>query len=269
MAGAGLGHDLLLANETLDAARLGRLAQRPDARITAAVDSAETLAVVIEANKAGPVEVLIDVNVGLPRCGCRPEDAGRIAEAARGGGLTVRGVMGYEGHVVGNPDRGWRTDMVAGCMDRLRVAHDQVGGDVISAGGTGTYDLHDWANEVQAGSYLLMDTHYAQLGLPFRQALFVEATVVSTSEDHYAVADAGLKSFGMDHGEPTVEGYTMFFSSDEHATFVWEDGGRPAIGDRVRIIPGHVDPTVAYHERMWVIDGDHVVDEWAVDLRNW
>ena len=123
MAGAGLGHDLLLANETLDAARLGRLAQRPDARITAAVDSPETLAVVIEANKAGPVEVLIDVNVGLPRCGCRPEDAGRIAEAARGGGLTVRGVMGYEGHVVGNPDRGWRTDMVAGCMDRLRVAH--------------------------------------------------------------------------------------------------------------------------------------------------
>ena len=154
-------------------------------------------------------------------------------------------------------------------MARLRRAHDDVGGDVTSAGGTGTYDLHTWASEVQAGSYLLMDTHYGQLGLPFRQAVYVDAQVVSVNNEHFAVADCGLKSYGMDHGEPTMIGRTMFFSSDEHATFVWEDGERPSVGDRVRVMPGHIDPTVAYHERMYITEGDSVVDTWAVDLRNW
>ena len=269
MAAAGLGDDLLLANETLDAARLGRLAAQTDARITVAIDSHETLAVLVEASRHGPLEVLIDVNVGLPRCGCRPDDAGPLAESARRAGLQVRGVMGYEGHVVGNPDRAWRAEQVDACMALLRRAHDDVGGDVTSAGGTGTFDLHTWANEVQAGSYLLMDTHYQQLGLPFRPALFVDAVVVSVNDDHYAVADAGLKSFGMDHGEPTMIGRKMFFSSDEHATFVWDDNDRPSVGDRVQLVPAHVDPTVAYHERMWVVRGDEVIAEWAVDLRNW
>jgi D-serine deaminase-like pyridoxal phosphate-dependent protein len=199
-----------------------------------------------------------------------------LADAARTAGLEVRGVMGYEGHVVGNPDRAWRAEQVAASMALLRTAHDAVGGDVTSAGGTGTYDLHDWAGEVQAGSYLLMDTAYARLGLPFRQALFVDATVISVARGH-AVADAGLKAFGMDHGEPTVEGYDLFFTSDEHATFTWPDEahGRPGVGDRIRMLPAHVDPTVAYHERLWVIDatdpdgGGEVVDAWPVDLRNW
>ena len=101
MARAGLGDDLLLANEVADATRLGALA-RAGARVTVAVDSEETIAA---AARAGVAEVLIDVNVGLPRCGCRPEDAGRLAERARAAGLAVRGVMGYEGHIVGLEDR--------------------------------------------------------------------------------------------------------------------------------------------------------------------
>jgi D-serine deaminase-like pyridoxal phosphate-dependent protein len=125
---------------------------------------------------------------------------------------------------------------------------------------------------VQAGSYLLMDTHYRRLELPFRQALRVRATVISVNRRaRFAVADAGLKAFGMDHGEPEVEGATTFFTSDEHVTFVWDEGAaEPRVGDRVWMVPAHVDPTVAYHERIWVIDGDGVVvDQWAVDLRNW
>src|SRR5580704_10315741 len=97
MVAAGLGDDLLLGNEVLDASRLGVLVAA-GARITLAVDSEQT----IEAARAGGVrEVLIDVNVGLPRCGCDPHDAGRLADLARERGLEVRGVMGYEGHVVG------------------------------------------------------------------------------------------------------------------------------------------------------------------------
>jgi D-serine deaminase-like pyridoxal phosphate-dependent protein len=267
MLGAGLGDDLLLANETLDAERLATLARAGLGRVTVAVDSPETIAV---AARAG-AEVLIDVDVGLPRCGCLPSEAGDLAELARSSGVEVRGVMGYEGHIVGNPDRATRVATVAESMTLLRAAHASVGGGLTSAGATGTYDLHDWVDEVQAGSYLLMDTHYAGLGLPFRQALFVEATVVSTSPSKgWGVLDAGLKAFGMDHGNPSVRGYEVFFCSDEHTTFLaGPDGALPAVGDRLRMTPAHVDPTVALHERLHVVDGDDVVDTWAVDLRNW
>ena len=272
MAVAGLGDDLLLANETIDVGRLTHLASTAadhGARVTIAIDSAETLDAVIAARDAGPLDVLIDVNVGLPRCGVAPERAGALADAARAAGIEVRGVMGYEGHVVGNPDRTWRSEQVAISMELLRRAHADVGGDITSAGGTGTYDLHTWAGEVQAGSYLLMDTHYAQLGLPFEQALSVVATVVSANVDAgYVVADAGLKAFGMDHGEPTAVGHTLFFTSDEHATIVPGDPGL-VVGDRVTLWPAHVDPTMSQHERAYVVQGDEVVDTWAIDLRNW
>ena len=146
------------------------------------------------------------------------------------------------------------------------VAHDLVGGDVISAGGTGTYDLNRWATEIQAGSYALMDTAYAKLGLPFTQALTVLSTVISVS-DKWAVADCGLKALGMDHGNPSVEGAEVWFCSDEHLTFAPRATLR--VGDRIRVLPAHVDPTVAYHDHLYVVDGDEVVDRWDVDLRGW
>ncbi len=278
MAGAGLGEDLLLANEVLDASRLGEVA-RSGARVTVAVDSEET----IEAARRGGVpEVLIDVNVGLPRCGCRPEDAGGLAERARRLGLRVRGVMGYEGHVVGNSDREGRERGCAESMQKLMRAHSEVGGELISAGGTGTYDCNSWATEIQAGSYALMDSAYAKLELPFLQAFYLLSTVISVSEK-YAVSDAGLKSMGMDHGNPEIPGARVLFCSDEHVTFVpggtegdvlasaieWACSATIRVGDRVRLIPAHIDPTIAYHERLFVVEDERIVDEWAVDLRGW
>ena len=278
MARAGLGDDLLLANEVLDASRLGAVV-RAGARVSVAVDSEET----IEAARRGGVpEVLIDVNVGLPRCGCRPEDAGPLADKARRVGLRVRGVMGYEGHVVGRSDRTEREKGCAESMERLLAAHAEVGGELISAGGTGTYDCNRWATEIQAGSYALMDTAYAGLGLPFTQAFHLIATVVSVSQ-HYAVADAGLKSLGMDHGNPGIPGARVLFCSDEHVTFAtgrpegdasvspieWDCPAAVRVGERVRLIPAHVDPTIAYHERIHVVEDDCVVDVWEIDLRGW
>ena len=261
MAAAGLGEDLLLANEVLDASRLGSL----DARVTVAVDSRQTIEA---AAKAGIKEVLIDVNVGLPRCGCAPENAGTLAEMARSKGLVVRGVMGYEGHAVGLEDRSLRQGLTAQAMELLMQAHADVGGDVISAGGTGTYDLNTWANEIQAGSYALMDTAYARLGLPFKQALSVLATVISTSASGYAVANCGLKALAMDHGKPDIEGGgDVLIVADEHITFI---PNKPvAVGDLIRVMPAHVDPTVAYHDRMFVVQDGEVLDTWEVDLRGW
>jgi D-serine deaminase-like pyridoxal phosphate-dependent protein len=264
MAAAGLGDDLLLANEVVDATRLGKVAGS-GARVTVAVDSSATLAAAVA---GGVSECVIDVNVGLPRCGIAPDKAGALADEARAAGLAVRGVMGYEGHVVGNPDRDARVAQTEQAMQLLRAAHDAVGGDLISAGGTGTYDINSWANEIQAGSYALMDTAYDKLELPFKQALFVLSTVVSVS-DGFAVCDAGLKSLGMDHGNPSLapEVGDVWFCSDEHITF--GPTAPAAVGDRVRVTPAHVDPTVAYHEVMWVVNGDDIVDQFPVDLRGW
>ena len=262
MVRAGFAEDLLLANEVVDATRLGALV-RAGARITVAVDSEVTIDA---AARAGVPEVLIDVNVGLPRCGCLPGEAGRLADRARSAGLIVRGVMGYEGHIVGLEDRARRAAMLEESMGQLTLAADDVGGEVISAGGTGTYDLNSWATEIQAGSYALMDTAYGKLGLPFAQALTILSTVISVSPG-WAVADCGLKALGMDHGNPSVEGAEVWFCSDEHVVFAPESPLR--VGDRVRVLPAHVDPTVAYHEFLHVVDGDEVVERWDVDLRGW
>ena len=279
MAHAGLSDDLLLANEVLDEERLAALSALQDrAMITIAVDSDAT---VDAAARAGIKHVLIDVNIGLARCGCAPSDAGRLAQRARAKGIIVRGVMGYEGHLMVAADRAVQLSDTLAAMDTLRAAGEAAGGDVISAGGTGNYDLHashlatTGVTEVQAGSYVLMDTYYSTLGLPFRQALSILGTVVS-SHDKWAVADVGLKSLGMDHGDPKIADHKVWFCSDEHITFATEKSAgaasrapQPGVGSRVRIVPSHVDPTMAMHEYLWLVRGDEVLDRWPIDLRGW
>ncbi|MEO1056930.1 MAG: alanine racemase [Actinomycetota bacterium] len=268
MARTGLADDLLLANESLDVARLGAL----DADVTVAVDSHPVLDAAID---GGVRRVLIDIDVGLPRCGCDVETGARLADRARAAGLDVRGVMGYEGHLMMVHDRAERTGKVERAMTILTEAHERIGGDIVSGGGTGTFDTNTWCTEIQAGSYCLMDTQYAELDLPFEQALGVVATVISISSKGWIIADAGLKAFGMDHGNPTWVGPgEVLFCSDEHITLLPEERSDWSVGDRVLLHPAHVDPTVARHEQMWLIDGDvlrdgRVVDRWAVDLTFW
>lgn len=267
LAAAGLDDDLLLANEVVDVGRLRALVDGvPEARITVAVDSPET----IEAAVAGGIrEVLIDVAVGMPRCGCVPEDAGRLAELARAKGLGVRGVMGYEGHLMTEAvDQGAKVEEA---MALLLDAHGQVGGDVISGGGTGTWTKNHWVTELQAGSFTLMDTHYEAAGVGFTKALGLQLTVVSVNRTGgWAAADGGLKALGMDHGNATIDGADVWYHADEHTVFSPHDGAPlPEVGDRVTVWPAHVDPTVSQHEQLWVHQAGDVVDCWPIDLRNW
>jgi D-threonine aldolase len=264
LVAAGLTHDLLLANETLDTARLGALADEAD--ITLAVDSDATLDAAIA---GGLRSVLIDVDVGLPRCGCAVDDAGPLADRARRAGLVVRGVMGYEGHLMMVHDREAKHRKVGAAMALLLQAHEDVGGDVVSGGGTGTFDINTWCTEIQAGSYTLMDTQYAELDLPFDKALSVLATVISVNPKGWIVADAGLKAFGMDHGNPSWDHGEVFFCSDEHVTLQPHEPADWRVGDRIRLWPAHVDPTVARHEQFWLVEGDTVTDCWPIDLRHW
>ena len=223
MANAGLGDDLLLANEVVDPDRLRRLAAL-DARVTIAVDSEATIDAAARRRSARGRHrrVRRHAPVRLPR----RRTPGGSPTRARARGLTVRGVMGYEGHVVGRRTTAQRASSRprrrCGCSStRTR----DVGGELVSGGGTGTFDINTWVTEIQAGSYALMDTAYGHLDLPFRAALSLVATVISVSEG-WAVADCGLKSLGMDHGDPTVIGHTVWFCSDEHVTFGPETPGR-------------------------------------------
>jgi D-serine deaminase-like pyridoxal phosphate-dependent protein len=125
--------------------------------------------------------------------------------------------------------------------------------------------------EVQAGSYALMDTQYATLGFPFRHALRVLGTVINVHPQWF-VADVGLKALGMDHGNSTVPGASVWYHSDEHVTCAADPDGPLTgvrVGDRVTVLPAHVDPTMAYHERAYVVRDDEVLDVWEIDLRGW
>ena len=181
--------------------------------------------------------------------------------------------MGYEGHLMMVPDRAKKREQVAAAVDLLLAAHADVGGEIVSSGGTGTFDLHDRVTEVQAGSYALMDTQYATLvyddkGQPFTLALSVVGTVISVSPQ-WAVLDVGLKALGMDHGNPSVDGATVWFCSDEHLTYAPDGGERPRARRPGPGLAGPHRPDDGQHERVHVVEGDEIVDTWPIDLRGW
>lgn len=268
--------DLLIANEVVDptkVARLRALAER--AHLTVALDSREGLDLVRDLS----LDVLVDVNVGLPRCGVPPADARDLARAVAGTRLRLRGVMGYEGHAMAIPDPAERArvarDAMAVLLDVARALRaDGLPVDVVSAGGTGTYDVTGTiagVTEVQAGSYALMDTAYARFGLPFDEALRCVTTVVSV-HGRLAVLDAGLKALAVDHGNPELPPdvpASVLFLSDEHTSLAVRDGFRARPGDRLWLRPSHVDPTVNLHDRLYAVRSDDVVDVWPVEARGY
>lgn len=269
LAKAGIGHDILLANQCLDVDLLAKVVALNE-NFTVAVDSLETIDA---AFAAGVSRVLIDVCIGMPRCGCEPHDAKKLADRCVELGMTVRGVMGYEGHLMMVENRSERIDRVQNAVADLTQAAKDIGTDFISSGGTGTFDTNLAATEIQAGSFTLMDTDYDSLDLPFKPALWVEATVISKhSRGGWIVADAGLKAFGMDKGDPTWPHGDVFYCSDEHIVLVPKDIEAFKVGDRVRLCPAHVDPTVAKHEVFWVCNDpkpNALAEIWPIDLRHW
>ena len=277
--------DLLIANEIVTADKCGRAAAlAASRRVTVAVDSEEGLqALAAAARVAGTiVGVLVDVNVGQMRCGVLPgEPAVALASrAARISGLELRGVMGYEGHVQPVRDRAERSAQAQGAMAALvdTAAQLRAAGlpcEIVSAGGTGTFDISGrvaGVTEIQAGSYALMDTDYGDVGVPFDQAFFVLGTIVSRPAADRCVADAGHKSATKDHGLPRVhgiEGATVSSLNDEHATIAVPPACAIGIGDRVRLVPSHTDPTMNLHDVIYAVEGERVIDVWPISARGY
>ncbi len=281
----GLTDDVLIANQVVGpgkAARLAELAKGCDMKV--AVDSEFGLHDLARAAQTAEVEIglLVDVNVGLPRCGIAPgAPALELAELIDStDGVTLRGMMGYEGHVVGIEDRAEREPRATKAMGRLLESVQMVREaglpcEIVSAGGTGTYDITggmEGITEIQAGSYALMDTAYAKLDIPFEQAFSVLGTVLSRPRPDQCAADCGHKATTQDHGNPDVkgiEGASVMFLSDEHATIALPPESTIAVGESIELWPSHIDPTINLHDVMYAVEDDEVVEVWPISARGY
>jgi D-serine deaminase-like pyridoxal phosphate-dependent protein len=270
--------DVLVANEVVDDAKLGRVAELArNAAVGIAVDDAEAVrALGGQAEQRGvTIGVLIDVDVLLHRCGVEsiPEAIALAREIERTAGVRLAGVMGYEGRVrLGTENR---TERIAGAYRLLKETRDaliQAGFEVAIVSAAGTSTLREaiadpTITEIQAGVYALMEPELLVMDLPFRCATAVRGTVISRHADR-VVVDVGRRVVGLEYGPPIPIGFqaTHVAMSDEHAT-VTIAGTPPPLGSRVDFIPGQIRTTFNLHDRVWVSRGDSVIDCWPVSAR--
>lgn len=283
---AGGIHDVLVTTEIAGAVKVSRLArlasQWPAGRVRIVVDSWEGAAAIDAALRA-PLETLIDVNVGQNRCGVAPDDALALADRISGlERLQLIGVQGYEGNLQHIRDPEERRRLCDVSMGRLVgvAAELRAGGhpiEVVSTGGTGTAEFcagHEAVTEVQPGSFAFMDTDYLDTGgIPYKSSLLAMATVISRPAPDRAVIDAGLKTLTDDSGPArllNVTGWSYQHGGDEHG--VLTPNGEPdrrelRVGDRVALIPSHIDPTINLHDVLYAHRGGSVEATWAVAAR--
>ena len=276
---AGGVRDITITNQViahpklLRVARLAAHLQTQGGRLALAVDSAEGVQRLAEAMaQAAPqarIDVLVEIDVGQGRCGVPPgAPALALAQAvARLTQLRFAGLHAYHGRAQHLRSAAERREAIAAAVQAARHTRDLITATglpvpLVTGSGTGTL-VHEAASgvygELQAGSFLFMDTDYARnerepAQPAFEQALFVKTQVISACSSH-AVCDAGHKSHAIDSGLPTVAllppGRALRYANggDEHGV-LYADGPQarlPALGQMLWLVPGHCDPTVNLH----------------------
>jgi D-serine deaminase-like pyridoxal phosphate-dependent protein len=274
--------NVLVANEVVDPAGLAALGRAAKlTRITVALDAVVGAQRLEKTAVAAGVSfgVLIEVDVGMGRCGVVFGSKTLLdiaAEVRNLPHLELLGLQGYEGHAVMREDHALRAITAWQAAETLKAERkrlEQAGFacPIVSGGGTGTFDLTGnlgAVDEVQAGSYVLMDSRYGSLGLPFENALYCAATVISRRSPESGVFNAGLKSVSAEYGMPksATPGIQIVSLSDEHSRFIVKPDSNVAIGDTVLLIPGHIDPAINLHDAMIVWTGSKA-ELWPVDGR--
>lgn len=281
--------DVLIANEVVGAPKLKRLAALAKrARVAVCADDTGNVTALDEAARAAGVKlnVLVEINVGANRCGVEPgEPALRLAQAiSRSTNLRFDGLQAYQGaaqHLRKVEER--RAAIEAAC-ERVRqttelLADARIACERVTGAGTGTYMFEAVSgvyHELQAGSYIFMDVDYAkndwtESGIPrFEHSLFVWTTVMSRPVPERAVVDAGLKASSVDSGMPRVadvDGAEYVKASDEHGVLKLNERARLAVGDKLKLIPGHCDPTVNLYDEYVCVRGGRVEAIWPITAR--
>ncbi len=274
--------DILVSNEVIAPRKLARLAAlQRIARVAVCADTEGGVAAIEQAAEAAGqrMTVLVEIDVGAGRCGVAPGPeavalARRIAASPH---LVFGGLQAYHGSAQHRRSPEERRAAIGTAADHTRRTVEQLRQQglecaIVGGAGTGTFALEAGSGvwtEIQAGSYAFMDADYArnEEPPPFRHALFVLAQVMSVQPGR-AVVDAGHKAVPTDSGFPSVHGrpgvlYTG--ASDEHGTLRGE--GLPQLGERVRLVPGHCDPTVDRYDWYVGVRRGRVECLWPVAAR--
>jgi len=290
---AAVADDILVAYPTADAVRTRALLALPDhVRLTIALDSLEALRRLSqEAERAGRrVDVLVEVDVGMHRCGVvRPAAAVDLARSAvELPGVEYRGLMFYPGHIREHvSDQGSKRDALNDDLARhlQALADADMAPGVVSGGSTPTWaSTHQLSGvtEFRPGTYVYNDRITAEMGACAWDdcAYTILATIISTAVPGQAVADAGTKTLSGDAiAAPGKDGYGVVLGhpevvvsrrSEEHGILdLSRSDWRPAVGERVRIIPNHVCVSVNLQPRLWGVRGERVVSSWPNEGRGW
>lgn len=300
LAGHGV-EDILIANELVGeekARKLAELASLPSVKsIKVAIDSRKGASDLARAarNKTGSqgkLAALIDIDIGLGRCGVAPGGpALELARHAAEEGLAIEGVMGYDGHLQAQPPSAERDEVVrrgsqalvdsagliraAGILapGALAPMVAPIVAPIVSTGGTGTYYVsgaYPGVTEIQAGSYLLMDTQYVTRGSVFHPSLTVLATVVSTRGSSHAVIDCGVKSISGERGLSEVKGLAGVKLKALHAEHgileVAPDAGvRLSVGQKIELWVHYSDATVNLHSTLFGVRNGRVEEAYHIE----
>ncbi len=272
---------VLIANEITGESKIKQFADLSrHADVMVAVDDERVVSdIACVSRKHGkPLSVVVDINVGLNRCGVQPgEPACRLAKSAVEKGLRCRGVMGYEGHLQVLPpgeERDHRVRAVGKSLvdSKTLIEREGIPVEIVSTGGTGTYYVggaFPGVTEIQAGSYLLMDTLYVNRGSPFTRSLTLLASVISLPEPHRAVIDCGMKELSAERGLSMVkdiEGVELKALHAEHGLIEYQDPSmRLELGQKIELWVHYSDATVNLHQRMYGIRKGEVEDVFRIE----
>ena len=284
--------DVLVSNQVTAPAKIDRLARLPKlgARAICCVDDIANVAnLSAAAVKHGTqIECLVEIDCGAGRCGVTTTPAVvELAKAIDGAdGLKFAGLQAYQGamqHLDIYEERKGKTqiaiDMVKDAVDTLKA--DGLECDIVGGGGTGSYHFESASkvfNELQCGSYAFMDADYGRIldeqgnridEGEWENALFILTTVMSHAKADKAIVDAGLKAQSVDSGLPFIFGRTdvkYVKCSDEHGV-VADEGGVLKVNDKLKLVPGHCDPTCNVHDWYVGVRGGKVETVWPVSAR--
>ncbi len=289
MVDAGV-RNVLVSNEVVGAsklARLARLAKR--AEIGVLVDHPDAVTALAAAVQAAGsvVTVLVEVDVGAGRCGVLPGEpaAALTRHIVAQPGLRFGGIQAYQGgaqHMRTPAEREAAIAKAVAMVNDSIAAMQRSGIDVplVTGAGTGTFLLEATSGtygELQVGSYVFMDADYARNGDPanesvalFRQSLHILATVMSRPTGARAVVDVGLKAHSVDSGMPRIDdvpGATYVRASDEHGVITLAEGTDLPLGSKLKLVPGHCDPTVNLYDWLVCHRNGRVEDIWPIAAR--
>ena len=284
--------DVLVSNQVRDPAKIDRLARLPKfgSRIIVCVDDLENVAELsAAAQKHGTtLECFVEIDCGAGRCGVTTtQDVVTIAKAIDAApGLKFTGIQAYQGamqHIDKYEDRKAKLDtaidMVKDAVQGLKA--NGLTPELVSGGGTGSYYFESNSgvfNELQCGSYAFMDADYGRIldkdgkridHGEWENALFILTTVMSHSKADKAIVDAGLKAQSVDSGLPFIYGrddVKYIKCSDEHGV-VDDPKGVLKVNDKLRLVPGHCDPTCNVHDWYVGVRNGKVEAVWPVSAR--